>query len=94
MARWSDTQQRWIFTKTSDNDNVRVPKRSFSSLEYLNPDLKWVIAFQEDGHLEFFENWDGVAEYDTQQDAASVIGDAKAEYPDATNWKVMRYPLR
>ena len=93
MARWSETQQRWIFYKAPGNDNIRVPKRSFSSLEYLNPIAKWVIAFQEDGHLECFDNWDGVAEYDTQQDAASVIADAQAEHPQGTEWRVIRHPL-
>lgn len=93
MARWSELNETWIFTKSAINDNSRFPKRSYSSLEYLNPGLKWVITYEQDGHLEFFENWDGIAEYDSQQEAASVIPDAQAEYLSATNWRIIRHPL-
>jgi hypothetical protein len=93
MAKWSEPQQRWIFSKVAENDNQRVPMRSFSGLMYLDPNMKWVITYKDGGSLEFYEEWAGIAEYDTQLDAASVLKDIKGEYPHATDWKVIRHPM-
>jgi hypothetical protein len=93
MARWSKPHQCWIFSKAVNNHNSRIPMRTFSGLMYLDPNMKWVITYKDGGLLEFYEEWNGIAEYDTQLDASSVLEDIKGEYPHATDWKVIRHPM-
>lgn len=93
MAKYLENEKKWVFNKSAINDNSRVPMRSFSGLMYLDPNMKWVITYKDGGSLEFYEEWNGIAEYDTQLDAASVLKNIKGEYPHATDWKVIRHPM-
>jgi len=94
MARWSETTKKWVFYKAVENDNLKTPAGHFSFMEFLNPKLKWVLTFTQDGHTEYYEEWNGIAEYNSKSEADSVIKDVKYNYPNSTGWKAIRHPLR
>jgi hypothetical protein len=64
------------------------------SLNGLRPKITWVLSYQLDGHFEIYEEWNGAAEYNSKAEAESVIKDVEYEYPNSTDWKTIRCPLR
>jgi len=93
MARYDKDEKRWIFYKAIDDGTLKVPAYGVSHLQFLNPKLKSVIVFEQDGQREYYEDANGIVEYDSVAEADAAIPDLKNEFPNSSNWDSSRWPL-
>ena len=93
MARYDKDAKEWIFYKAKDDGTLKVPAYGVSHLQFLNPKLKSVIVFEHNGHREYYEDANGIVEYNSVAEADAAIPSVKEEFPNASNWKSSRWPL-
>jgi hypothetical protein len=93
MARYDKEEKRWIFYKAVDDGTLSVPKLGMSNLEFCNPKLKSVIVFEQNGHLEYYEDDNGIVEYNSVAEADAAIPSVKEEFPNASNFRRSRWSL-
>lgn len=93
MARYDKEEKRWIFYKAQDDGTLSVPKLGMSNLEFCNPKLKSVIVFEQNGHREYYEDDNGIVEYNSVAEADAAIPTVKQEFPNASNFNSRRWSL-
>jgi hypothetical protein len=93
MARYDKDEKRWIFYKAVDDGTLSVPKLGMSNLEFCNPKLKSVIIFEQKGHREYYEDDNGIVEYNSIAEADAAIPTVEQEFPNASNFNSRRWSL-
>jgi hypothetical protein len=93
MARYDKDEDRWIFYKAIDDGTLKVPKKWMSNLEFLNPNLKPFIVFEQNGQREYYEDANGIVEYNSIPEAEAAIPSVEKEFPNASNFKWSRWSL-
>ena len=93
MARYDKDAKEWIFYKAKDDGTLKVPKLGMSNLEFCNPKLKSVIVLEQNGHREYYEDSNGIVEYNSVAEAEAAIPSVKEEFPNASNFKWSRWSL-
>jgi hypothetical protein len=93
MARYDKDAKEWIFYKAKDDGTLKVPKLGMSNLEFCNPKLKSVIVLEQNGHREYYEDSNGIVEYNSSVEADAAIPSVKEEFPNASNIRRSRWSL-
>ena len=77
MARYDKDAKEWIFYKAKDDGTLKIPKLGMSNLEFLNPNLKPVIVFEQNGQREYYEDANGIVEFESIAEAEAAIPSVK-----------------